>query len=95
MGVPCSQLRNAGSNKCITKVRASGASIGLDAGSTYMVAQAIECIDGFDPSQTFDLVRGDQGGFPDAFPVRSPPILTDVAEPSSWMHAHAPHLSHS
>lgn len=70
VGVACSQLRNPGSNKCITKVRASGASIGLDAGTTYEVAQAIECIEGFDVSQTFDLVRGDQGGFPNAFPVR-------------------------
>ena len=50
---------------------ASGASIGLDAGTTYTVAQALPCKPIGDASQIFDVVRGDQGGFPDSFPVRS------------------------
>jgi len=67
----CSQIVNPSSNRCITKVTTSGAAIGLDAGTSYAVAQALPCVAGADPSQVFDLARGDQGGFPEAFPVRS------------------------
>ena len=49
----------------------SGAAIGLDAGTSYTVGQALPCKEIGDPSQIFDLVRGDQGGFPDAFPVQT------------------------
>jgi len=70
-GVACSQLVSK-DGRCLTKVRASGAEIGLDAGTTYTVAQALPCKEIGDPSQTFDVVRGDQGGFPENFPVRSP-----------------------
>ena len=70
-GIPCSQIVNPASGKCLTKVLASGASIGLDAGTTYTVAQALPCKPIGDASQIFDVVRGDQGGFPEGFPVRS------------------------
>ena len=42
-GVACSQLYNPQSGSCLTKTAASGASIGLDPGSTYVVAQAQVC----------------------------------------------------
>ena len=70
-GVACSQLVNTPTNKCLTKVTVSGAAIGLDAGTSYTVGQALPCKEIGDPSQIFDLVRGDQGGFPDAFPIRT------------------------
>ena len=53
------------------QVTTSGAAIGLDAGSKYTVAQALPCIAGGDPSQTFSLKFGDAGGFPLSFPIRS------------------------
>ena len=70
-GVPCSQLVSPATGKCLTKVSASGATIGLDPGSTYVVAQALPCKPIGEPSQIFDLVNGDQGGFPTDFPIRS------------------------
>ena len=74
-GKACSQLVASESGMCLTKVAASGAVIGLDAGTMYTVAQALACEEAGHPSQTFDLVQGDQGGFPNGFPVRSPPVL--------------------
>ena len=72
LGVACSQLVNPASGQCLTKVTTSGAAIGLDAGTTMVVAQAQPCLPPGAPSQTFDLVNGDQSGFPKAFPIRSP-----------------------
>ena len=72
LGVACSQLVNPSSGNCLTKVTTSGAAIGLDAGTTMVVAQARPCLPPGAPSQTFDLVNGDQSGFPKAFPIRSP-----------------------
>jgi len=70
-GVPCSQIVS-GDGRCLTKVVASGAEIGLDAGTMYTIAQALPCEPIGEPSQLFDVVRGDQGGFPDSFPMRAP-----------------------
>ena len=71
LGISCSQLVNPTSGMCLTKVTTSGAAIGLDAGTTMAVAQARPCITPASPSQTFDLVHGDQQGFPNNFPIRS------------------------
>ena len=79
-GVACSQLVNPPTGKCLTKITVSGAAIGLDAGTKYTVAQALPCKEPGHPSQTFDVVRGDQGGFPEAFPIRSPAVLDDEDE---------------
>ena len=45
---------------------------------------ALACLHAFsDPfpslsiTQTFDVVRGDMGGFPDSFPIKSPPVYND------------------
>jgi len=71
-GTPaCSLLISPSTDKCLTRVTTSGAAIGLDAGSKYTVAQALPCIAGGDPSQTFSLKFGDAGGFPHSFPIRS------------------------
>ena len=56
----------------------SGAAIGLDAGTSYTVAQALPCKPIGEPSQTFDVVRGDQGGFPDSFPIRTTTPAADA-----------------
>lgn len=70
-GVACTQFVNPASGKCLTKKGTSGSSIGLDAGSTYIVAQALPCTDIDAEAQTFSVVHGDGQGFPHAFPVRS------------------------
>ena len=57
-----------------SQVKVSGAAIGLDAGTSYTVGEALPCNAIGDPTQTFDVVRGDQGGFPDAFPIRAPTV---------------------
>ena len=74
LGVACSQIWAPALNKCLTRVETSGAAVGLDAGTTMVVAQALDCREFGDPDQTFDVVQGDQQGFPRAFPIRSPAI---------------------
>ena len=76
-GIACSQLVNPPTGKCLTKSTVSGALIGLDAGTMYTVAQAQPCKSAGEPSQTFELVRGDQGGFPGDFPIRAPAIASN------------------
>lgn len=59
---------------------ANGASVGLDAGTSLTIAQALPCTNQpGDPTQTFDVVQGDQQGFPDAFPIRSYASDTELA----------------
>ena len=79
-GKSCSQLINPTSGMCLTKIAVSGAAVGLDAGSTFIAAQARPCLMEGDPSQTFDVIAGDDGGFPGAFPVRSPASVTGDRE---------------
>merc|ERR1712003_331503 len=56
-------------------VTSSGADIGLDAGTTYQLAQAQPCKKVGDPFQTFfDYIQGDTDDLPKAFPVRLPPL---------------------
>lgn len=83
-GVACTIFVNPNSGKCLTRVSASGAAVGLDAGTTMVVAQALPCKEAGDPSQTFDVVQGDQQGFPLAFPIRSPAVDSeDDPDPTS------------
>ena len=43
LGVACSQIWAPALNKCLTRVETSGAAVGLDAGTTMVVAQALDC----------------------------------------------------
>ena len=54
-------------------VTTRGDAVGLDRGVTVQAAQALECLDAGEPSQTFGLENYDEQGFPAAFPVRTLP----------------------
>ena len=62
------ELYHVGSGKCITKVAASGAAVGLDAGTSVEIPQLGEC---GSKASVFTLANYDGGGFPSNFATRT------------------------